>query len=187
MGKVLVLYDTQSGNTAKMAAFVAEGAATLEGTEVRVKHLDQATGDDLRWCDGIAVGSPTHMGQPSWKLKKWFDECGAWGQVDGRIGVAFASEGGHSGGASLTCLSLMLLLLNFGLVVMGITDYSSYCYTLHYGATTVREPRQFGDIEACRKLGRKLALAVRGGHLDIVEPGETGPTMFPNKPADWAG
>ena len=35
MGKVLVLYDSASGNTAKMAALVAAGAADIPGTEVR--------------------------------------------------------------------------------------------------------------------------------------------------------
>ena len=185
MGKVLVLYDSQSGNTAKMAELVAEGCRAVEGCEVSVKHIDQATGADLVWADGVALGSPTHMGQPSWKMKKWFDECGVWGQVDGRIGVTFSSEGGHAGGAMLTCLSLTLLLLNFGFLVMGITDYSSYCYTLHYGATSVRQPRVHGDLEACRKLGRQLALAVRGGHVEVREEGQTGPTLFSEKPADW--
>lgn len=185
VGKVLVLYDSRTGHTAKMAAYVAEGASGVEATEVRLRAVAEAVGEDLVWADGVAVGSPTHMGQPSWQLKKFFDECGAWGQVDGRIGVAFASEGGHAGGASLTCLSIMLLLLNFGFLVMGITDYSSYCYTLHYGATTVREPRRLGDIAACRKLGRQLALAVRHGHIDVREPGQSGPTLFSEKPADW--
>ena len=185
MGKVLVIYDSRSGNTAKMAGYVAEGAAELEGTEVRLKHIDEAAGEDLVWCDGLAVGSPTHMGQPSWKLKKFFDECGVWGQLDGRFGVAFSSEGGHAGGAMLTCLSLMLLLMNFGFLILGVTDYASYAYTLHHGAPSVREPRQHGDIAACRLLGRQLARACRQGHLDLREPGETGPAMFPTKPAGW--
>ena len=181
MGKVLVLYDSQSGNTRQMAAHVAAGATARGDTEVRVKSIDEASGDDLLWCDGLALGSPTHMGQPSWKMKKWWDECGVWGKVDGRIGVAFSSEGGHAGGASLTCLSLMLLMLNFGLLVMGITDYAAYAYTLHYGATSVREPRPAGDVAACEMLGRRLAVAVRAGHVDVREPGQEGPTMFPKR------
>ncbi len=37
MGKVLVLYDTASGNTRKMAELVAKGAESVPNTEVRVK------------------------------------------------------------------------------------------------------------------------------------------------------
>lgn len=184
MGKVLVLYDTRSGNTRKMAEHVAAGAGGVDGTEVRLRHVSEAVGEDLVWCDGCAVGSPTHMGQPSWQLKKWFDETGVWGQCDGRIGTSFSSEGGHAGGALLTCVSLQWLLMNYGFLVMGITDYAYYAYTLHYGATTVREPRQPGDIAACQELGKRLALAVRHGHLSLREEGETGPNLHPHKPAD---
>lgn len=186
MGKVLVLYDTRSGNTGRMAELVAEGAATVEGTQVRLKSVGDASPEDLLWCDGLALGSPTHMGQPSWRMKKFWDELEIWGQLDGRIGVAFSSEGGHAGGAMMTCLSLLLILMNFGFLTMGITDYSSYCYTLHYGATTVRQPRVHGDLAACRMLGQRLAVAVRGGRVDVRLPGQTGPAMFPDKPAPEA-
>jgi NAD(P)H dehydrogenase (quinone) len=182
MGKVLVLYDSHTGNTKRMAEHVAEGAQAVPGTEVRTLSIGEATGTDLVWCDGAAVGSPTHMGQPSWQIKKWFDECGVWGQTDGRLGVAFSSEGGHAGGAMLTCMSLLQILMNFGFLVMGVTDYAWYCYTLHYGATTVREPRQPGDIAACRELGKRLALAVRQGAIDVREPGENGPNLHLEKP-----
>ena len=37
MGKVLVLYDSSTGNTERMAYLVAEGAKRVEGIEVRIK------------------------------------------------------------------------------------------------------------------------------------------------------
>ena len=69
MGKVLVLYDSASGNTAKMAGLVQEGAASIPGIEVRLRKVDEATADDVVWCDGLALGSPTNMGLLSWKMK----------------------------------------------------------------------------------------------------------------------
>ena len=62
MGKVLVLYDSASGNTARMAALVAEGAQSVKATEVRVRTVEEATAEDVVWCDGLAVGSPPNMG-----------------------------------------------------------------------------------------------------------------------------
>jgi hypothetical protein len=38
MGKVLVLYDSASGNTARMAGLVAEGAGGIPGMEVRLRR-----------------------------------------------------------------------------------------------------------------------------------------------------
>jgi NAD(P)H dehydrogenase (quinone) len=39
MGKVLILYDSASGKTAKMANLVSVGAAAIPGTEVRMRHI----------------------------------------------------------------------------------------------------------------------------------------------------
>jgi multimeric flavodoxin WrbA len=36
MNRVLVLYDSATGSTAKMAQLVAEGAGSIDGIEVRV-------------------------------------------------------------------------------------------------------------------------------------------------------
>ena len=49
MGNVLVLYDSKTGNTAKMADYVAQGAGDVEGTEVRLLSVDEASADDVFW------------------------------------------------------------------------------------------------------------------------------------------
>lgn len=159
MGKVLVLFDSKSGNTAKMAALVGEGAGGISGTEVRVKSVDEATPDDVHWCDGIAAGSPTNMGTLSWKMKRFWDETmfDHWFKLDGKIGCAFSSAGGWGGGQELTCQALMTVLMNFGFLTFGVTDYVGKVSTLHYGAITAREPRSDEDQAACRKLGERLA------------------------------
>lgn len=86
MGKVLILYHSASGNTGKMAALVAEGAGRIPGIEVRVRTVDAATPDDVYWCDGLAVGSPTNMGVLSWQMKKFWDETmfSHWGKWTAR-------------------------------------------------------------------------------------------------------
>ncbi|MDW8434416.1 MAG: flavodoxin domain-containing protein, partial [Aquificaceae bacterium] len=59
MAKVLVLYESRTGNTKKMAELVAEGAKRVEGTEVRLRSVEEATKEDVLWCEGMAVGTPT--------------------------------------------------------------------------------------------------------------------------------
>jgi NAD(P)H dehydrogenase (quinone) len=159
MNKILVLYDSATGNTAKMAALVAEGATMIPETEVRVRNLDEATADDVLWCDGLAVGSPTNMGILSWKMKRFWDEVMGphWMKIDGKIGCAFSSAGGFGGGQELACQSLLTVLMNFGILVFGVTDYVAKTTTLHYGAITVREPRTDEEQAACRRLGQRLA------------------------------
>ena len=157
--RILVLYDSNSGNTAKMAKFVAEGAASIPGTEVRLLSVDQATAADVIWCDGIAVGSPTNMGILSWKMKQFWDVTmrPEWMKIDGKIGCAFSSAGGWGGGMEIACQSILTVLMNFGFLVFGVTDYAAKLTTAHYGAVTAREPRSEDSQAGCRSLGSRLA------------------------------
>jgi NAD(P)H dehydrogenase (quinone) len=155
--RILVLYYTREGHTKMMAELVAEGAASVSDTEVRLKTVAEATGEDLVWCDGIAVGSPTHMGSIAWEMKRWWDDVvrPLWPEVEGRIGCAFSSSGGLAGGGELTCLALQIVLMNYGLLVFGVLDVAPG-QTLHYGAVCAGSPRNEGEREACRRLGRRL-------------------------------
>ena len=103
MGKILVLYHSASGNTTKMAGLVAEGAGQISGIEVRVRDIASAVPEDVHWCDGLAVGSPTNMGVLSWKMKRFWDEVMLphWMDVDGKIACAFSSAGAWGGGIGL--------------------------------------------------------------------------------------
>jgi NAD(P)H dehydrogenase (quinone) len=159
VNRILVLYDSKTSNTAKMARLVAEGAATIADTEVRLRSVDEATPEDVIWCDGLAVGSPTNMGVLSWKMKRFWDETMGehWMKLDGRIACAFSSAGGWGGGMELACQSILTVLMNFGFLVFGVTDYATKLHTLHYGAVTAREPRTEDARAVCRVLGRRLA------------------------------
>jgi NAD(P)H dehydrogenase (quinone) len=161
---ILVLYDSQTGNVEQMAHLVAEGAREIQGVEVRLRKITgddelKATPEDVLWADGLAVGSPTNMGVISWKMKKfWDDEMGPhWMKIDGKIGCAFSSAGGWGGGMELACQSVLTVLLNFGFLVFGVTDYVSRDMTLHYGAVSAKAPDDEQARAACRCLGKRLA------------------------------
>ena len=158
MGHVLVQYYSESGHTKEMAELVAEGAAQITGIEVRLKEIGECTLEDLLWCHGIALGAPTHLGSIPWKMKKWWDDQvdDAWGKIDGKIGCAFSSEGGLGGGAELTCLGLLTILLNYGFLVFGVTDYVAPLRTLHYGAALPGRPKVQWEKDTCLRLGRRL-------------------------------
>jgi NAD(P)H dehydrogenase (quinone) len=162
--KILVLYDSRTGNVATMARLVAAGAATIAGTEVRLRSVEgpdaeRASAADVVWCDGIAVGTPTNMGILSWKMKRFWDEemLLHWMKIDGKIGCAFSSSGGWGGGMELACQSVLSVLMNFGFLVFGVTDYAGRDLTLHYGAVAAKAPADEQGQAACRLLGQRLA------------------------------
>ena len=156
---ILVLYHSQTGHTKTMADLVIEGAASVPDTEVRLRNVAEAASEDLLWCDGIAVGSPTCMGTIAWEMKRWWDVVAQplWPKIEGKIGCAFTSSGGLAGGGELTCLALQIVLMNYGLLTFGVPDYVAAGQTLHYGAVCAGKPRNEGEREACRRLGRRLA------------------------------
>lgn len=171
MGRILVLYDSKSGNTAAMAQYVAEGAQKIPGMEVRSLLVDEATIDDALWADGIACGSPTYVGMASWRMKKYWDDIShpTWGRMDGKIGCAFSTSGGWGGGAELTCMSILIMMMNVGMLTFGVTDYTGHQFTLHYGAVAAGKPRAEAEVEAARRLGKRLAQWVAyyvDGHTD---------------------
>jgi len=162
--KILVLYDSFTGNVEQMAELVADGARAMAGVEVRLRKVDgggelRAAPEDVLWADGIAVGSPTNMGLLSWKMKRFWDDAMRphWMKIDGKIGCAFSSAGGWGGGMELACQSVLTLLVNFGFLVFGVTDYASRDLTLHYGAVSAKAPADEAAQGACRLLGQRLA------------------------------
>lgn len=177
-GRILVLFDSATGSTQDMATLIADGVQLLDRMDVRVRVVPGeytswedpsiprdgmypfASFSDLYWADGVAVGSPTNLGCISYRMKKFWDDfsqSGGWGRVDGKIGTAFTSQGGHGGGGELVNMAIKTVLMNCGYAVFGITDYVGFKDTMHYGAAIAKKPRDEMDKMKCRRQGLKLA------------------------------
>ena len=74
MAKILIVYDSKTGNTEKMAFAVAKGAKQVRGIDVEVRKASQTSLEDLQAADGIIMGYPTYYGQMSAKLKALIDK-----------------------------------------------------------------------------------------------------------------
>jgi len=59
--KILVMYDSRTGNTEKLAEAVAQGVKRVSGVTVEVKRAESVTPEDIIDADGYAVGSPSHF------------------------------------------------------------------------------------------------------------------------------
>ena len=73
MAKILILYDSQTGNTEAMAKAI-EAGVKKERIEVSMKKIQDASVDDLLEPDGIMIGSPTYFAAPTAKVKNFIDE-----------------------------------------------------------------------------------------------------------------
>ena len=145
MTKILVLYYSSYGHTAKMAEAVAEGIRE-GGAEAVIRHVaetapqevvesagfQQMEGhtciggpDELAEYDGIVVGSPTRYGRMTSQMAAFWDQTGGlWqkGALIGKVGAAFPSTASQHGGQETTLWSILNNLLHMGMTVVGL-DY----------------------------------------------------------------
>ncbi len=154
MANVLVVYDSKSGNTEKMAYAVARGAQKTSEIETIIKKTEDTENSDLLAADGIIMGSPTYFGQMSAKLKAVIDESvKLHKQLNGKVGGAFTSSGGTASGAETTLLSIVEAMLIHGMIVEGRADDK------HYGVAVTGTPNE-EDLAECEKLGERVAALV---------------------------
>lgn len=71
--KLLVIYHSQSENTAQLVEAVAAGAVLEPQIELSVKRAFDADTEDLKWADAILFGTPENFGYMSGALKDFFD------------------------------------------------------------------------------------------------------------------
>jgi NAD(P)H dehydrogenase (quinone) len=152
MSKVLVVYHSRSGNTAKMAEAVAEGAKN-GGADVVLKKVDEAALEDLTAADGIVFGAPTYFGTFSAEMKTFIDKSvRIRGKLENKVGAAFTSSGSLSGGNETTLISMIEAMLIHGMIIVGDPIETGG----HYGAVAVGAP-DAGALVDCRKLGERVA------------------------------
>jgi flavodoxin len=97
MKKVLIAYDSRTGNTEKMAESIAEGVR-IGGHEAELKKITQTKSEaELQGFDAYVFGSPTYHRDMIGTMKT-FLFLAQKANLEGKVGGAFGSYT-HSGDA----------------------------------------------------------------------------------------
>lgn len=59
--RILIMYDSRTGNTEKLARALGEGAKRVAGTTIELKRAESVTAEEVGNADGYAIGSPSHF------------------------------------------------------------------------------------------------------------------------------
>ena len=162
---VLVVYHSQSGHTEQLARAVADGAAAVEGAEVRVRTVDEVVPDELAWADALVVGSPVHNANVSAPVVAFLNGLPFDGTMQDKVGAAFATGGGISAGEESVQLAILRSMLVFRMIVVGGPDWTSA-----FGASAITEEGPFGEpgadvdeifLAKGAALGRRVAEVAR--------------------------
>jgi len=189
MKSILILYYSRFGATKTLAQLIARGIAEVEGVEAFIRTVPKVevvttqieaaipeegapfvTLDDLRRCDGLAIGSPTRFGNMAAPLKHFLDSTsGLWmdGSLVGKPATVFTSTGSLHGGQESTLLSMMLPLLHHGMLIAGIpyteaalsqTKSGGTPYGIsHHAGSKNENPISEDEKVLCRAMGKRLA------------------------------
>lgn len=166
MAKVLVLYHSMYGHIETMAMKIAEGARSVQGTEVAVKRVPEtmnpqafataggkshqsapeAQVEELANFDAVILGTPTRFGNMSGQMRNFLDRTGglwATGALAGKLASVFTSTG-TGGGQEMTIASTWTTLAHHGMIIVPIGytnpalfDVSNVGGGTPYGASTI--------------------------------------------------
>lgn len=161
---ILIVYHSMTGNTKALAEAVAEGARSVENTSVVIRTTNDVLKEDLVRADGIILGSPSYYANVATPMKefidKWYFEYEL--PLFDKIGGAFSAGGSRTGGQELVVISLLIAMMNNGMIVAGPV-YEAWGT---FGATAMTDvPPHDGvdefELSDARLLGERIARLAR--------------------------
>ena len=163
--RVLVVYYSRHGSTERMAHGAADGARRVPGVEVVVKKVHETTKDDLVAADGILLGCPTFFANIPGIMKTAMDDWNWKWKVDftDKVGGAFATGGGQTGGKEHVVISLLLFMLSNRMIVAGplYSDAAGKDVWGEPGSSAITGPLDPGvspaELEGARRVGERVA------------------------------
>jgi len=140
---IYVIYHSDTGNTRKLAELVAEGAAAVQGAQVKLVSAADLNYDEAAAADAYAIGSPDYFSYVAGQVKTFFDRTLSDKRFHGKPCVGFGTHGG--GAKVLDCINRLAKSVKLKQVAPGVM--------------TKGAPDAAGAQQA-RQLGRTLAEAV---------------------------
>jgi NAD(P)H dehydrogenase (quinone) len=162
MAKVVIVYDSRTGNTEKMAKAVEQGASEA-GANVRLKKVTEAELSDLEWADGIILGSPNYFGAMSARMKGFIDKSiGLYekGKLRNKVGAVFTSADGAGTGSEATALSLLAAMFGHEMIIVSAPGREpgwSGTYGVIADNLAATGPPDEKILDNCKRLGSVVA------------------------------
>lgn len=188
---ILILFYSKHGSTAQLAQYLARGVESVDGICARIRTVPPvsatceavenaipeqgapyATLDDLKHCQGLALGSPTRFGNMAAPLKYFLDSTSTlWlaGDLVDKPACVFSSSASLHGGQETTLVSMMLPLLHHGMLLLGLPYTEQALNTTQTGGTPYGVTHVAGidnnnklsadEILLAKQLGKRLANA----------------------------
>jgi flavodoxin len=148
MKKMLIAYVSRTGNTAKMADYIAEGVRFAGSTAVVKKVAEIKDANDLGGYDGYIFGCPTYHKDMTASMKT-FLFLAEKANLTGKIGGAFASHT-HSGESGPMIADTMQHVFKMDMVDLGALSLKQDIVNTDEG------------LKACQEYGKNVGEKLAG-------------------------
>jgi flavodoxin len=146
MKKILVVYDSRTGKTEKMAEYIAEGIR-FSGNEAELKRINAIkNAGELQGYDGYLFGSPTYHRDMIGSMKTFLFLV-QQANLEGKTGGAFGSYT-HSGDAPKLIFDTMENVFKMKMVSLGSFNLLEHLVTTPEG------------LRACQDYGKATGNAL---------------------------
>lgn len=154
---ILIVYYSRTGHTQALAENIAEGVEShnchlarlralppvrpswqTPGNSIPESGFPYASVDDLKFADGLALGSPTRFGNMASSVQYYLESAGSlWHAHDlvNKPAGVFCSTGSQHGGQEHTLWNLIAPLLHMGMIPIGVPYSESALMTTTSGGT----------------------------------------------------
>jgi flavodoxin len=137
MKKVLVGYYSRTGNTEKMAEYIAEGIR-MTGNDAELKKISEIKSEeDFKGYDGFVFGCPTYHRDLTAGMKT-FLFLAEKANLIGKMGGAFGSYT-HSGESANMIYDTMLHVFKMDMVDLGALDLKEHALESDEGTRACQE------------------------------------------------
>ena len=176
MSKIVVVYHSGYGHTARLAEAVAQGAGAQLLAVDAEGNLPESGWEALNTADAIIFGSPTYMGSVSWQFKKFADASSkmwAGQQWKNKIFGGFTNSATMNGDKLSTLHYLFTLAMQHGGIWVGTAMMPSNTkaaqrddlnYVGSFSGAMATTPSDAGvdeipagDLETARRFGDRIA------------------------------
>lgn len=132
--RVVVVFHSGYGHTARQAEAVADGASEVANTKVDVIRLGADLADEhwelLQQADAVIFGSPTYMSGASAGFRSFAEATsGVWNddlRWRNKLAAGFTNSGNHSGDKLQTLVELALFAAQHGMIWVGMAHYGGW-------------------------------------------------------------
>jgi len=152
--RIIIIYDSKTGNTERMAKAIEEGVQSVRAVEVELHKIGAPFSMRLlEEADAIVLGSPTEYGNVTSDMRAFIQSAVEFKaarklQLRGKIGGAFGSYG-WDGGWAVDRLGETMKELGIKLVLPAVSAVG------HMEDHVTRIDENF--LQKCREFGRGIA------------------------------